>query len=446
MCRAGGDYVLSGTMIWLLGFLGFGLSLTIWSVVGLCRAIAERLGRRRAHDPAHAVELGDVAVLIPAHNEASVIADTIAAIAELAPLSNVYVVSDGSTDETAELARAAGANVLENKVGGGKAKALLSGIQHFGLLDRYRAVLFLDADTRLDTGYFDAALPHFSDPEVACVAGYATTMWRPRQVSWVGRVLMAHRERVYVITQLFVKYGQTSRRLNVTPIVPGFASTYRSRVLRSIDIAAPNLVIEDFNMTFDVHHRNLGLVAFTPAAKAYTQDPHRLGDYTRQVRRWALGFWQTVRHHGTWPGKFWAALCLTIFELVVGSLVLPAAALVAAVLLVGDVASGAALSFGPFAAVHDAVDFVDYQHLFIGVAVPDYLLTAVAAAVQRRPRYLVYGLFFLPLRAIDAYATLSSIPRAWTVRSTGRWTSPERLASARPTDASGTAPVIDVPA
>ena len=53
----------------------------------------------------------DVAVLIPAHNEAAVIGDSLRAIMALVPRQNVHVVSDGSTDETPKIARQAGVKV-----------------------------------------------------------------------------------------------------------------------------------------------------------------------------------------------------------------------------------------------------------------------------------------------------------------------------------------------
>ena len=40
--------------------------------------------------------------------------------------------------------------------------------------------------------------------------------------------------------------------------------------------------------------------------------------------------------------------------------------------------------------------------VLIGLFVPDYMLTCLMAMVRRRPSYLVYGLFFFPVRIIDA--------------------------------------------
>lgn len=416
-------------LVWILVVASaLGFNLTLWGTIGAVRFFTERKANEPPLQGTHrAIGIGDVAVLIPAHNEALVIEKTIAAITRLVPTANVYVVSDGSTDATAGLAQRAGANVLELPVAGGKANALKQGIERFDIRYRYSALLLLDADTRLDDSYFEMALPWFDDPEVCAVAGCATTVWKPEETSRRGQLLAAHRDRVYFLFQHLVKYGQCWKRTNVTPIVPGFASLYRTEVLDKIDIDRPGLVIEDFNMTFDVHRLELGRIAFDPRAVAYTEDPHRVGDYYRQVRRWSLGFWQTVRAHGFWPSKFWAALGLMIAELITSSVALLVAAVGLVALVSADLFHDTIAQPG---LLHDVVSpltsLLSYRALALGILLPDYLLTCVTAAVKRRPRLLVLGLLFVPLRVLDALALLVSIPRAWLVRSTGRWTSPQR--------------------
>jgi cellulose synthase/poly-beta-1,6-N-acetylglucosamine synthase-like glycosyltransferase len=62
-------------------------------------------------------EPGSATVLIPAHNEAATIQCCIAAVrAGGYPLERIIVVADACTDDTAELARAAGAEVVEVQV------------------------------------------------------------------------------------------------------------------------------------------------------------------------------------------------------------------------------------------------------------------------------------------------------------------------------------------
>jgi len=367
----------------------------------------------------------DVAVLIAAHNEALVIEQTLAAIMELVPLSSVHVVSDGSTDNTVQLARRAGVNVIETKENLGKAGALHEAIERFVLLERFRAVMLLDADTRVQPGYFDAALPIFDSPEVVAVAGCVKTDTE-RALSPMGNLLVGHRQRIYAIGQRVLKYGQTSRHFNATPIVPGFASIYRSEVLPRIDMNPPGLAIEDFNMTFEVYQKQLGKVGFTLAAVAVTQDPDNLHDYIRQTKRWALGLWQTVRRHPPRANLFTAMVALLLFEAVVSSLMFLLVPMLLLVFAVPELVGGA--QYWPwFAPVYtDVAAHVQLSTVFFGLVVPDYALTVVVALLERRPRLLLYGFFFPLMRLVDAAIGIYAIPMAWLSRSNGRWKSPTR--------------------
>jgi hypothetical protein len=79
------------------------------------------------------------------------------------------------------------------------------------------------------------------------------------------------------------------------------------------------------------------------------------------------------------------------------------------------------------ATVHAAIaSHVSLRAIYLGVLVPDLLLTLVVATVERRPRYLLYALFFVFMRTIDAGIALYTLPRAWREKSTGRWVSPAR--------------------
>ena len=214
----------------------------------------------------------DVAVLIPAHNEALVLEESLRSIMALVPGDNVHVVSDGSTDATVEIARRSGARVIETQENVGKAGALEEAIGRFDLISRFPVVMLLDADTRVQPGYFAAALPIFDNPQVVAVAGCVRTE-QDRSMTLEGKVLVGHRTRIYAIGQRALKFGQTWLRVNATPIVPGFASLYRTEVLPHIEMNPPGLVIEDFNMTFEVYQKGLGKVGFSLRAVAVTQDP-----------------------------------------------------------------------------------------------------------------------------------------------------------------------------
>ncbi|WP_420795159.1 glycosyltransferase family 2 protein [Desulforamulus ferrireducens] len=69
-----------------------------------------------------------MSVVIPAHNEAERITDTVKGVLGIPEVTEVIVVDDASTDETAKLAKLAGAIVLELPNNMGKGGALNAGV------------------------------------------------------------------------------------------------------------------------------------------------------------------------------------------------------------------------------------------------------------------------------------------------------------------------------
>jgi glycosyltransferase involved in cell wall biosynthesis len=99
-----------------------------------------------------AVRPGGLVVVIPAKDEAERITATVRAARQIEGVAVVVVVDDGSADDTAALARKAGAEVVEHGGNRGKGAAMESGAARVAALDRSsgldhpRAMLFIDAD------------------------------------------------------------------------------------------------------------------------------------------------------------------------------------------------------------------------------------------------------------------------------------------------------------
>ena len=366
----------------------------------------------------------EVAVLVPAHNEEGVIRETILALKQIVPAENIYVGSDASGDATVSIARELGVNVNDIRPNRGKARVLVYMLKEHDMYKRYKAVMIVDADVIVDKEYLTHALPFFNDPEVAAVAGHCITQWYPHRFPKWKMLFSAYRTRLWRVLQYTMRYGQTWKYTNVTSIIPGGSSVYRTSVLKKLQIDAPGLIIEDFNMTFEVHHKKLGRVAFTPKAFVVSDEPYSFRDYTKQIKRWYLGFWQTYRRHGAWASGFWVATTFFIAELILYSMFM---LLVPALIIVFLATSFQHLPLSLFGvSLLRPVTFFD---IVLGVFITDYLMTLLVAVIEKKPVLALYGLLFLPLRIIDGFMYLFTLPLAFVTKSDGRWVSPKRAAA-----------------
>ena len=104
--------------------------------------------------PGRSVRPGTIAVIVPAHNEGAGILATLQDITpQLRPGDRLLVVADNCTDNTAAVARAAGAEVSErhDPERRGKGYALDWGVRHLRQ-DPPEAVVIIDADCRVAPG------------------------------------------------------------------------------------------------------------------------------------------------------------------------------------------------------------------------------------------------------------------------------------------------------
>jgi cellulose synthase/poly-beta-1,6-N-acetylglucosamine synthase-like glycosyltransferase len=422
--------VLNLLGVLLVAVCTVGLSTLVWGAAALVRLAVEGRPRDALLEPSMFYRADEVAVLIAAHDEQLVIADAVRAARRLVPATNVFVVSDGSSDDTVGRAREAGAQAWDLVPNRGKAGAIRAGLGHFRIPERFPLLLLLDADSRPRSDYLRTGLPLFTDDSVVAVAGRATTAPDAPDTP-LGRFLTTYRERTYVCTQYLHKFGQAAPAADAVAIVPGFASLYRTDILDRIDIDAPGLSIEDFNMTFEVHAKGLGRIAFHPeCAIAETQDPAILRDYSSQMRRWSLGFWQTVRRHRLRPGVFAASVGVFAVETIVSSLVLAA---VLPALVVSGLAAAVAVSMPGEAAqtAHAIATALPVGPLLLGFVLVDAVMTAFVCAVGRiRPR--VWMLLFPLMRVWDALLCLRALRAALGRPSDGRWKSPDRRRALSP--------------
>jgi len=232
------------------GILPISINTIFWCFISGLRYLSDHSSNNNSPRPLSNAQLlsaaKDVAVCLPAHNEELVLKDAIDSLQRLVPVRQIYVVSDGSHDQTAQIARQMGCIVLEQNPGLGKAKALQKIIAYFRLLDRYHYLLIADADTIFDQNFLRHALPLF-DPakHVAVVAAYTKTRWQKHPGFSRRMLFVAYRMRLYGFIQPIIMYGQTWHHTNVNPVIPGFACLYRTDILRHLNFYAPGVILED---------------------------------------------------------------------------------------------------------------------------------------------------------------------------------------------------------
>jgi glycosyltransferase involved in cell wall biosynthesis len=137
----------------LLG--GAAVLLSIPSAVLLAEVLLA-LTSRRAQTPAGGAR-PRLAVLMPAHNEATVVAHAIhPLLAQLSPTDRLLVVADNCSDATAAVALSVGAQVIEraDPTRRGKGYALDFGVQHLRA-DAPQVVIIIDADCEVAAGSLD---------------------------------------------------------------------------------------------------------------------------------------------------------------------------------------------------------------------------------------------------------------------------------------------------
>ena len=99
-----------------------------------------------------------VAMVIPAHNEAAVIAATLRSVLKVYKPQDVYVFCDGCTDDTVAICRKylPAGNVIDHKVNVGKSRGLEYTLTNYIYPRGYKYVTIGDADTTIEPNFLVA--------------------------------------------------------------------------------------------------------------------------------------------------------------------------------------------------------------------------------------------------------------------------------------------------
>lgn len=191
---------------------------------------------------------GRIVVLVPAHDEEALIAETLQSLAaQSRPADEVIVVADRCTDRTAQISTAHGARVVES-VGNTQAKAGALNQVLDELLPRLSdddAVMVMDSDTSLSSEFIARAARrlHEQEPGLPPIGGVGAIFF-----GYPLHGLVCHLQ-----DNEYVRYArELHRRRGRADVLTGTASLYPAKALRQIQRARAESTLPRGDDVYDV--------------------------------------------------------------------------------------------------------------------------------------------------------------------------------------------------
>jgi len=228
-----------------------------------------------------------ISVVIPAFNEAAGIAATVRSIVTSSYPGEieVIVVDDGSTDDTAAIARRLGLPGVRviSQANAGKPAALNRGIAEAW----FDILVLLDGDTIFVRDTLIRLALRLRNPNVGAVSGNTKVANRR---GLLGR--WQHLE--------YVMGFNLERRmfdvLGAIPTVPGAIGAFKRATLEDVGGLSSGTLAEDTDLTMAIC-RSGWRVVYEPRALAWTEAPSTLRQLWRQRYRWCYGTMQSMWKH-----------------------------------------------------------------------------------------------------------------------------------------------------
>ena len=252
-----------------------------------------------------ASKLHSYAVIISARNESRVVGNLIESIKKQnypEELVDIYVVADNCTDNTAQVAKDAGAIVYErsNMLQRGKGYALdyiFKIIQASEDCDKYDGYFVFDADNLLDPNYI-AEMNKVFDNGFRVITSYRNS--KNYDTNWIssGYSLWFLREARYL--------NNARMMLGTSCAISGTGFLLHKEVIRKNGGWKHHLLTEDIEFSVDsvIHGEKIG---YCGKAIIYDEQPTKFSQSWNQRLRWSKGFYQVF-------GKYGAKLLRGIFR------------------------------------------------------------------------------------------------------------------------------------
>jgi biofilm PGA synthesis N-glycosyltransferase PgaC len=311
-----------------------------------------------------------IIAIIPAHNEEQTVGDTIRSLLNQTYRTDVFVISDNSTDRTVEIARSFGVRVAETVDNTHRKSGAMN--QAISAITGYDFVITVDADTFVGDDFVEIAMEEFRrDPRLGAVCSRAGII-RPRSMTTGERALWHFQH---------VDYAEfdSSRleRPGEIKVVHGMAAVYKYKALKDVEeyrrrkwgVAGQyydeRSMTEDYELTICLkelaYHVTVGM-----GMMAWTDVPVSLRQLWIQRTRWLRGGLETLFRHG-WnnatardivnAGFFWV---MFTFHVVLFAWI------------IGDLLSGLSYSMSPWTAFVLLVLYIDGVYRLKFVQNPEF--------------------------------------------------------------------------
>lgn len=234
-----------------------------------------------------------VSILMPAHNESSILYPVIEQMVQLNyPNYEIIIINDGSTDDTAEVIRNLAAKYpivrgIDLKPNCGKANALYLGL----IASKGEILLGVDADSYLDKNAIRYMVAHFVNENNGERVGAVTGNPRVRnRGSLLGKLQLCE----YASIISLIK--RTQRVLGKVMTVSGVCVAYRKRALVDCGFWDRDMMTEDIAVTWKLE-KEFWDVRYEPRALCWMLVPETVKGLWRQRKRWSEGGLEVIFRH-----------------------------------------------------------------------------------------------------------------------------------------------------
>ncbi|MGM0506330.1 MAG: glycosyltransferase family 2 protein [Bacteroidota bacterium] len=232
------------------------------------------------------------AIIVPAHNEAKIIAKTIYSLWGVVypkKLYDLYVIADNCTDDTAGIARGLGVTVLErtNRKETGKGYALRWGFDQILQYKReYDAFIIIDADSLVSGNYLEV-MNHYLETGSRVIQ--SSDLVLPQENNW-----SIEATRIGFLLYNYVKpLGRKVLKLNMG--LRGNGMCFETGVLKAYPWKAWSLTEDlEFGLILILNGIHID---FAPEATVWAQMPMESANAESQRSRWEIGRHQVIRQY-----------------------------------------------------------------------------------------------------------------------------------------------------